>query len=73
LDMLKRVAGDKGRNFDEFVEGLKHKNQWHVSGLAVVGVGVGGGGWGWHAGCGRVHDSFDAQYSGRRITRWQAH
>jgi ferredoxin--NADP+ reductase len=30
LDMLKRVAGDKGRNFDEFVEGLKHKNQWHV-------------------------------------------
>jgi hypothetical protein len=31
LDMLQRVSKEKGRNFDEFVEGLKHKNQWHVS------------------------------------------
>jgi hypothetical protein len=31
LDMLKRVSEEKGRNFDEFVENLKHKNQWHVS------------------------------------------
>jgi hypothetical protein len=38
LDMLKRVAGDKGRNFDEFVEGLKHKNQWHVSSYPWLGL-----------------------------------
>ncbi len=34
LDMLKRVSEEKGRNFDEFVEALKHKNQWHVSVVA---------------------------------------
>lgn len=39
LDMLKRVSQEKGRNFDEFVENLKHKNQWHVS--------KGEWGWGW--------------------------
>ena len=30
LDMLQRVSKEKGINFEEFVEGLKHKNQWHV-------------------------------------------
>lgn len=35
LDMLERVSKEKGINFSEFVEGLKHKNQWHVS---VFGV-----------------------------------
>jgi ferredoxin--NADP+ reductase len=30
LDMLERVSKEKGINFEEFVEGLKHKNQWHV-------------------------------------------
>jgi len=29
-DMLKRVAEAKGLNFEEWVEGLKHKGQWHV-------------------------------------------
>jgi ferredoxin--NADP+ reductase len=29
-DMLKRVATEKGMNFEEFVEKLKHNNQWHV-------------------------------------------
>lgn len=29
-DMLQRVATQKGLNFDEFVERLKHNNQWHV-------------------------------------------
>lgn len=37
LDMLQRVSKEKGRNFDEFVEGLKHKNQWHVSSVAGDG------------------------------------
>lgn len=36
LDMLQRVCKDKGLNFDEFVEGLKHKNQWHVSVTADI-------------------------------------
>jgi ferredoxin--NADP+ reductase len=30
LDMLKRVAGNKGINFEEFVEQLKHESRWHV-------------------------------------------
>lgn len=30
LEMLERVSKEKGINFEEFVEGLKHKNQWHV-------------------------------------------
>jgi len=29
-DMLERVATEKGINFEEFVEKLKHNNQWHV-------------------------------------------
>jgi ferredoxin--NADP+ reductase len=29
-DMLERVAKEKGINFEEFVEKLKHNNQWHV-------------------------------------------
>jgi len=29
-DMLERVATEKGINFEEFVEKLKHQNQWHV-------------------------------------------
>ncbi len=29
-DMLERVAKEKGLNYEEWVEGLKHKNQWHV-------------------------------------------
>jgi ferredoxin--NADP+ reductase len=29
-DMLARVAKEKGMNFEEFVEKLKHNNQWHV-------------------------------------------
>jgi len=29
-DMLTRVATEKGLNPEEFFEGLKHKNQWHV-------------------------------------------
>jgi ferredoxin--NADP+ reductase len=28
--MLERVAKEKGINFEEFVEKLKHNNQWHV-------------------------------------------
>lgn len=45
LDMLQRVSKEKGRNFDEFVEGLKHKNQWHVStNMRTGGGGVQGGG-----------------------------
>jgi len=28
--MLERVAKEKGLNFEEFVEKLKHNNQWHV-------------------------------------------
>jgi ferredoxin--NADP+ reductase len=28
--MLERVAKAKGINFEEFVEKLKHGNQWHV-------------------------------------------
>ena len=28
--MLQRVATAKGINFEEFVEKLKHNNQWHV-------------------------------------------
>eukprot|EP00878_Enallax_costatus_P031358 GHUV01034292.1.p1 GENE.GHUV01034292.1~~GHUV01034292.1.p1 ORF type:complete len:298 (-),score=91.79 GHUV01034292.1:589-1482(-) len=38
LDMLERVSKEKGINFEEFVEGLKHKNQWHVE---VRGLGAG--------------------------------
>lgn len=30
LDMLRGVCEQKGLNFEEFVEELKHKNQWHV-------------------------------------------
>lgn len=45
LDMLQRVSKEKGRNFDEFVEGLKHKNQWHVS--TVAGGDREGEGVGW--------------------------
>lgn len=30
LEMLERVAKSKGLNFEEFVEKLKHNNQWHV-------------------------------------------
>lgn len=30
LSMLERVAKDKGMNFEEFIEKLKHNNQWHV-------------------------------------------
>jgi ferredoxin--NADP+ reductase len=40
LDMLKRVAGQKGLNFDEFVEGLKHEGRWHVSRHAVAACGA---------------------------------
>lgn len=29
-EMLERVAKAKGLNFEEWVENLKHKNQWHV-------------------------------------------
>lgn len=29
-DMLARVAAEKGLNFEEWVEKLKHNNQWHV-------------------------------------------
>jgi ferredoxin--NADP+ reductase len=29
-EMLQRVATSKGINFEEFVEKLKHNNQWHV-------------------------------------------
>jgi ferredoxin--NADP+ reductase len=28
--MLESVAKSKGLNYEEWVEGLKHKNQWHV-------------------------------------------
>jgi len=30
LDMLERVAGEKGLDWKEFLEGLKHNGQWHV-------------------------------------------
>lgn len=30
LETLERVAKGKGLNWEEFFEGLKHKNQWHV-------------------------------------------
>jgi ferredoxin--NADP+ reductase len=30
LEMLQRVSAEKGINFEEFVEKLKHNNQWHV-------------------------------------------
>lgn len=29
-EMLERVAKEKGINYEEFVEKLKHNNQWHV-------------------------------------------
>ncbi|MEW5305569.1 MAG: hypothetical protein WDW36_008101 [Sanguina aurantia] len=29
-DMLERVAKEKGINYEEFIEKLKHNNQWHV-------------------------------------------
>lgn len=29
-EMLERVAKSKGINWEEFVEKLKHNNQWHV-------------------------------------------
>ncbi|GIM01498.1 hypothetical protein Vretimale_6299, partial [Volvox reticuliferus] len=29
-EMLERVAKSKGLNYEEWVEGLKHRNQWHV-------------------------------------------
>ena len=29
-DMLKDVCGKKGLNFEEYLEGLKKKGQWHV-------------------------------------------
>ena len=28
--MLERVAKEKGINFEEYIEKLKHGNQWHV-------------------------------------------
>lgn len=28
--MLERVAKEKGINYEEFIEKLKHNNQWHV-------------------------------------------
>jgi ferredoxin--NADP+ reductase len=30
LEMLERVAGEKGLKWEEFYEGLKHKGQFHV-------------------------------------------
>ncbi len=30
LSMLERVAKEKGINWEEFFEGLKHNNQFHV-------------------------------------------
>ena len=30
LEMLERVAGEKGLVWEEYYEGLKHKNQIHV-------------------------------------------
>jgi len=38
--MLERVAKDKGLNFEEFVEKLKHNNQW-CGGAGGRGRGVG--------------------------------
>jgi ferredoxin--NADP+ reductase len=40
LEMLERVAKEKGINFEEFVEKLKHNNQWHVevSGGVLAGT-----------------------------------
>lgn len=29
-DMLKKVAGEKGLDYDEWLKGLKSKKQWHV-------------------------------------------
>lgn len=29
-EMLERVAKSKGINYEEWIEGLKHKNQWCV-------------------------------------------
>ena len=29
-EMLERVAKSKGLNYEEWVEGLKHKGQWRV-------------------------------------------
>jgi len=29
-DMLKRVAGEKGLDYDEWIKDLKEKGQWHV-------------------------------------------
>lgn len=29
-EMLERVAKEKGINYEEWVESLKHNNQWHV-------------------------------------------
>jgi hypothetical protein len=44
LEMLERVAKEKGLNFEEFVEKLKHNNQWHVEvrGVAAAAAGRGG-------------------------------
>ena len=30
LEMLENVCKEKGLNFEEWIEGLKHKEQWHV-------------------------------------------
>lgn len=29
-EMLERVCKEKGLNYEEFTEGLKHENRWHV-------------------------------------------
>jgi ferredoxin--NADP+ reductase len=29
-DMLKAVCAEKGLDYKEWIEGLKHKGQWHV-------------------------------------------
>eukprot|EP00955_Chlamydomonas_euryale_P073668 361808-Chlamydomonas_euryale.AAC.20 len=29
-EMLERVCEEKGMKYDEFIEGLKHENRWHV-------------------------------------------
>jgi ferredoxin--NADP+ reductase len=51
LEMLERVAKEKGLNFEEFVEKLKHNNQWHVEVSCRNFCGMFGGGWQLGTGC----------------------
>jgi hypothetical protein len=54
LEMLQRVATDKGINYEEWFEGLKHKGQ--VGAPSLAGWIRGWWGAAWRGGCRRLCD-----------------